>query len=110
MVRECLEVHSVRPERATSYPERGNEISAQGRATPKAERHPGSNDADPPSAPCNPFPTLLRAGLGKGCRARKSCLGTVPQGVALGWVESPLQGEYLVHRETCKPFSFMIYV
>ena len=64
---------------------------AQGRATPRAERHPGDAMHDPSPASCKPPPDLPLAGRGVVCRMRDFFHTVRTQGVALGYRPAALQ-------------------
>ena len=64
---------------------------AQGRATPRAERHPGDAMHDPSPASCKPPPDLLRAGRGVVCRMRDFFHTIQTQGLALGYRPATFQ-------------------
>ena len=64
---------------------------AQGRATPRAERHPGDAMHDPSPASCKSPPDLPSAGRGVDCRMRDFFHTVRTQGVALGYRPAALQ-------------------
>ena len=70
---------------------KGRWMIAQGRATPRAERHPGDAMHDPSPASCNPPPDLRRAGRGEDCRMRDFFHTVRSQGVALGYRPATFQ-------------------